>query len=834
MNLNQALANVEAERPGIDVQLAKNIDWKKVVKQLAGDPTEVVDFEKVGVGKNKRISDEEGRPGVKLTGDDAVKLKQGNFRRFEPFSISLSMMTPDEKQRAVIYHRSRAWTDAASRGYQLLIEDGRLSASLIHFWPGNAMRVVTKTKIPVKQWLDVAVVYDGSSRAEGLSIYVDGVEQPVRVVRDALTRKITGGGGDTIAIGERFRDRGFTDGQVSDFKVFNRLLSGLEVECLHDPSVKAELETGAENQSLSATQIKQLLNHYKGSRHFAPFEKWSQDLMHARKAICDKHDKLSEIMVMRELPEPRPAFVLDRGLYDQRREQVAMLTPKVLPPMRDGLPANRLGLAKWLTDPDHPLTARVAANHYWQLLFGEGIVRTPEDFGRQSALPTHPELLDWLANEFVAHDWDVKWLLKEMMMSATYQQSTSVNAELLKRDPDNELLARAPSFRLPAEMLRDNVLAVSGLLVDKIGGPPVRPYELAASFKPSAPDTGNGLYRRSLYTYWKRTGPAPVMLSLDAAKRDVCSVKRERTTSPLQALAMLNGPQFVEASRALAYQLVKNKNTDAENIQKLFRMLTSRKPSKKEVEILSRLVQSQKEYFASNPDEAKAYLTTGKFGNFAVQPITWTKNKHHYRLGGDQHGGSLYQGQIAQARIYKTKATQDDIRRWFQLGKENGKRAKKTIHLDLQTNDTEVSGSVTEDWHFQGGYLTFPKTAWRDPPTVFTMELWIKPEAMGGRLWDKITPGKGDGFLLDLYGGLRFICGGHTVMAENAPPLGKWSHVVVTVDLPKAEVAYFLNGKPNGRKKHKTAIDDVDLVELAAWGSVVNTLINHDECVTRR
>ena len=204
-------------------------------------------------------------------------------------------------------------------------------------------------------------------------------------------------------------------------------------------------------------------------------------------------------------------------------------TPGVLPPMKGSLANNRLGLAKWLTDPDHPLTARVAVNHYWQLIFGEGLVRTPEDFGRQGALPTHPQLLDWLANDFVTHGWDVKRLVKQMVMSTAYRQSSAVTEELLKVDPENEFLARAPSYRWPAEMLRDNVLAASGLLVGKIGGPPVKPYELAASFKPSTPDRGDGLYRRSLFTYWKRTGPAPVMMALDAAKRDVCRVKREVT-----------------------------------------------------------------------------------------------------------------------------------------------------------------------------------------------------------------------------------------------------------------------------------------------------------------
>lgn len=826
--LKQALAEPPAE------VVSQDVDWARVIQQMGADPIEGVDFENAKLGKNQKIKDPRGNAGVKLTGDDPVNLKQGNFRRFQPFSVVLSLMTPDDKSRAVIYHRSRAWTDAASRGYQLLIEDGKLSASLIHFWPGNAIRVVTREKIPTGKWLDVAVVYDGSSQAAGLSIFVNGMKQPVDIVRDRLTRKITGGGGDHLAIGQRFRDRGFTDGSVSSFAVYDRDLSSLEVAYLHDPQTKRQLQRAVEQDRYTVQQLRQLEKHLRFDRRFKPNQAWFETIQKLRQAICDKQDGLSEIMVMRELPQPRQAYVLDRGMYDQRRDPVGLQTPQVLPPWDPSLPRNRLGLAKWLTAPDHPLTARVTVNHYWQLLFGEGIVRTPEDFGRQSALPTHPELLDWLASEFVKHDWDIHWLLKTIMLSATYRQSSAVTEELLQRDPDNELLARAPSFRMPAEMLRDNVLAISGLLVDKLGGPPVRPYELAASFKPSAPDTGEGLYRRSLYTYWKRTGPAPVMLALDAAKRDVCRVKRERTSSPLQALAMLNGPQFVEASRALAYRLLQEDLSDMQRGKKLFRLLTSRSPNAREAEIVGQLLAKQQDLFQKHPEEAAAYLQVGNFGAFAVQPIAWIRNKHPYRLGADQLGGSRYAGEIAQARIFKTKATAEDVRAWYQSGREDEKRDTKQVVVDLATAELVVSGDVDKKRQFRGGFLELKKSNAKQLGNQFTLELWVNPASQGGRLWDKITPGKADGFLLDLHQGLRFICGGHTVMADRVPPTGQWSHIVVTVDRKRAEVAFYLNGVPNGVKKHPTSIGDVDPVQLAAWASVVNTLINHDECVTRR
>ncbi len=602
----------EKSIPAVDLAGAfeiSNIDLAK--------PIEEVDFSTVALGVNEKISGPAGQPGVKLTGDDAVTLKSGNFVRYQPFSVTLTLKTPDVKERAVIFHRSRAWTDAGSRGYQLLIEDGKLSASLIHFWPGNAIRVITEKPIPVDQWLDIAVVYDGSLRAAGLKIYVDGQPQALKVVRDHLTKPITGGGGDTITIGERFRDRGFRDGSVTSFSVFDRQISDLQIQAMHAPEVLGDIQQAIEKKSLSQSQKGLLEQHFK-LNHSEPYERFLSERKVVREKFCQTQNSVTEIMVMRELTEPRPAFVLDRGLYDAPLDPVDMLTPEALPVWDSSYPKNRLGLAQWMTAPQHPLTARVAVNHFWQLVFGNGLVRTPEDFGRQGSQPSHPELLDWLANDFVDHGWDVKRLLRQLVTSEAYQQSSTSDADLLQRDPSNEWLARAPVYRLSAEMLRDNILAVSGLLVDQLGGPPVRPYELQAAFKPVEPDAGAGLYRRSLYTYWRRTGPAPVMLTLDAAKRDVCRVQRERTSSPLQALAMLNGPQFVEASRALSQRLIA-KHTAAESdaiLTDMFRILTSRYPSENEKDILQQLYQQQLDYFHANPEMVTQYLGVGQFGDY--------------------------------------------------------------------------------------------------------------------------------------------------------------------------------------------------------------------------
>ena len=566
-------------------------------------------FEDFKSGANQSVPGKVGK-GVKLSGDDGIGLKVGNFPRYHPFSVSLWMNTPDIKERAVIFHRSRAWTDSASRGYQLLMEKGHLSASLIHFWPGNAIRVQTKQPIPANTWVHVGITYDGSSRAAGLKIYLDGELAPQEMVRDNLYKNITGSGGDNITIGERFRDRGFSQGLVDEFHVFNRQLSPLEIAQLHDgTSLATALSTPLDQLD---DKLRDHLRQYYLPTSDAEYQKQLTAVQQARQQRSKTVDGITEIMVMRERPSPRSTYRLKRGAYDAPQELVTAETPGSLPPFPADQPRNRLGLAHWLTAPNHPLTARTTVNRYWQMLFGQGLVSTPEDFGSQGKPPSHPELLDWLAKDFIEHDWDLHYLLKTIVMSSTYRQQSTVTAASWERDPENRLLARGPRFQLPAEMLRDNALAVSGLLVNKIGGAPVRPYEVAVSFKPVGRDKGAGLYRRSLYTFWKRTGPAPVMMTLDAAKRDVCVVKRERTSSPLQACVMMNDPQFVEASRMLAQRLIQQHQDNTQAIiVDMFRLLTSRHPTDQETAVLTKLVEEQANYFQEDPKRAETFLKNG-------------------------------------------------------------------------------------------------------------------------------------------------------------------------------------------------------------------------------
>jgi hypothetical protein len=560
-------------------------------------------------GENKLVPGRFGNA-VEFTGDDPVTLPFGNFKRQEPFSVSLWLKTPDVKERAVVFHRSKAWTDAASRGYELLIEEGKLKWSLIHFWPGNAISIRARDALPLNAWTHVVVTSDGSSRASGLRLYVNGRLASIDVIKNALTKEITGGGGDNISLGERFRDRGFKGGAIDEFRVFTRELTPLEVLATQDEA--AARAVLAKDETQWSKEEREWLRDYFLATADADWAKQLEALQTARGEAAKFAETIKEIMAMRELPEPKKAYVLWRGQYNQRRDEVHADTPAALLPWPDGAPRNRLGLAQWLTDPRHPLTARVLVNRFWQSIFGLGLVKTAEDFGSQGARPLYPDVLDWLALRFIQSGWDTKALIKTIVMSRTYRQRSVADAKAMANDPDNEWLARGPRFRLSAEMIRDNALAAAGLLSGKLGGAPVNPYEMSEAFKPVAPSGGDGVYRRSLYTQWRRTSPPPAMIAFDAPRRAVCAAKRERADSPLQALILLNGVQFVEAARVLGEKLQHDAKGDvAAMIEQGFLRCLSRKPDARELEIAQQLYREQLAHFQTKPDEAAALLTTG-------------------------------------------------------------------------------------------------------------------------------------------------------------------------------------------------------------------------------
>ncbi len=329
----------------------------------------------------------------------------------------------------------------------------------------------------------------------------------------------------------------------------------------------------------------------------------------------------AQTMIMRERPDPRPTHMLIRGQYDQPGERVYPSVPTAFPGLPEGAEADRLGLARWLVSPEHPLTARVIVNRFWQQLFGTGIVKTSGDFGVQGEWPSHPELIDWLAVEFVESGWDVQHMLRLMMRSAAYCQDSRVAPMKHELDPENRLLARGPNHRLDAEVIRDSALYHSGLLVERLGGASVKPYQPLGIWKAVAytssntanfkQDSGDALYRRSIYTFWKRTAPPPALSTLDAPSREECCVKRERTNTPLQALVLLNDVQHVEAARAFAERLLTTETSDMARLDRAFRMATSRQPSAEEVELLFSLLSAQQAVYDADPEAAKALIGTG-------------------------------------------------------------------------------------------------------------------------------------------------------------------------------------------------------------------------------
>ena len=556
---------------------------------------------------------------LEFSGDNSATVKGvGAFGRTDPFSFSLWLKPSTNQTRAVIFHRSRAWTDSGSRGYEMLLEDGKPSFSLIHFYPGNAIKVMARQALPLNQWSQITITYDGSSKAAGLTLYLNGVKTGTEVVRDNLYREITHRsewgdgevGGVELTLAARFRDVGFKNGAIDDFKVYNTCLAALEV-------AGSDLKT-ASRQDL----LEYFLAHEDREQRVI-----GEDLHMLRQAENGLVNGVREIMVMKEMSGRRPTFVLKRGSYTTPGDPVEPGTPERIFAFSPELPKNRLGLGQWLIDRRNPLTARVVVNRLWRMHFGSGIVATQEDFGNQGQRPTHPELLDWLAGHFMDNGWDVKALHRLIVNSATYRQTSAATPEQLAADPENRLLARGPKHRLLAEQIRDSALAASGLLTVKVGGPSVKPYqpaglwEEAGTGKSYTPDKGEKLYRRSLYTFWRRTAPPPSMLTFDATSREVCTAKRETTATPLQALVLLNDPQFLEAARVLAQKLMTNAPAElSTRIVIAYQSVLNRQARPAEIKILTQLYQEQLDYFQKNPDAVEKYLRIGETPRDAKLP----------------------------------------------------------------------------------------------------------------------------------------------------------------------------------------------------------------------
>jgi hypothetical protein len=506
---------------------------------------------------------------------------------------------------------------AAYRGLDLLLSNNKIEAHLVHTWPDNAIKVSTRQTLPVNVWSHVFLTCDGSSKAAGVNIHVNGRPVQLNVEADKLRATITTS--QPLRLGKRSTAFALK-GELADVRIYRRTLSTAEVRSLASLPASRIIRIPAAERSRS--QQEQLTRIFQES--FATELRAAKDAVaRLRQEKADLEKRIPTVMVMEDLPNQRETFVLKRGRYEMpdKSQKVEPNVPGCLPPLPAGAPRNRLGLARWLVDPANPLVARVVVNRFWQHYFGTGLVKTPENFGVQSQPPSHPELLDWLACQFVSGGWNVKALQRLIVTSATYRQVSTASPVLIQRDPENLLLARGPRFRLPAEVVRDNALAIAGLLVDKIGGPSVKPYqpsglweELAggAGEGPYLQDRGNSLYRRSLYIYRKRTVPHPTMTTFDAPSRETCQVKRPRTNTPLQALELLNDVTYVEAARRLAQLMLRDGGpAPEERIAFAYRRATARQPSSAELRILARGLERYREFFSSDQEAAQRFVRHG-------------------------------------------------------------------------------------------------------------------------------------------------------------------------------------------------------------------------------
>jgi len=531
--------------------------------------------------------------------------------------------------------------DAQSyRGYDLLLEGAKPALHLVHHWPDNGLKIIARKPVTLHSWHHVLVTSDGSGKGAGVTIYVDGQPQELDITNDNLADTIKTD--QPLRIGRRSASNPFR-GLIDDVQFFEARLTADDARRIADGTDPVGL---GELLALSPSQ-RMPEQHEKLRRYFldavdAEYRAAKAELAEANRRYNEVDAAAPRTMVMAEIPEPRTAHILIRGQYDQPGEAVKAEVPAVLSSLPADAPRNRLGLARWLTSPSHPLTARVAVNRFWGMYFGMGLVETAEDFGVQGEQPSHPELLDWLAVEFAAESqsdatppgppllrggndarggsWNIKALQRLIVTSATYRQSSNASPAAIERDPKNRLLARGPRFRLPAETVRDCALAISGLLREKLGGPSVKPYQPAGLWEDVSverrakytADKNEGLYRRSMYTFWKRTCPPPGMTAFDAPDRETCLIRRARTNTPLQALVLLNDPTYVESSRKFAERLIKEAGpTPAERIAHAFRLAMSRPPATGEQRILLGLYQEAIERFRRDRAAAEKLVAAG-------------------------------------------------------------------------------------------------------------------------------------------------------------------------------------------------------------------------------
>ena len=604
-------------------QVRSGFDAQKLVWSLSG-----VNGAAPAAISNPHFIDGPPGKGKALLIDDTTATADkdvGKFERTDAFSFDLWIKLAPKKvyDDVDILHRGATDGLAPGAGYRLSLAQNHLKFMLHNEAPYNAVEVVTQAPLPGGQWVHVAATYDGSSLAAGTKLYINGVEAPSKVEHDHLTRSITPGRArylyEGLQFGGQFAMPEFGKGAIDELRVFTKALSPMEVAYLHRPAMLNQM--GADAVRAGVVDILA----QNDPRVIAANA-------NLRGALLDEQaveTKVPQVMVMGDRREVRPTYLLERGVFDQHGKQVPVQALPQVFPYADRFPRNRLGLAEWLFDPKNPLTSRVYVNRLWQMHFGTGIVETVDDFGTQGSTPSNPALLDYLAAEFMRSGWDIRRMNKLIVMSATYRQSSNITPEALKDDPRNTYLARGPRFRLPAEMIRDNALSASGLLVDKVGGDSVFPYhpqqiwgETGLGYQAYPEDVPADQYhRRTLYTFIKRNAEFPSLAVFDLADRNGSQVARKISNTPLQSLVLLNDVQYREAYRKLAERVMKTTADPDQQIVNLFRLSTRRRPTDKELTDLKRFKQTMLERFASHPQDAVKITALG------VAPIDTAVNR---------------------------------------------------------------------------------------------------------------------------------------------------------------------------------------------------------------
>ena len=551
-------------------------------------------------------------------GKEFFEQKDGSavdFDYLQPFTYSAWIKPDANKPESItggILSHSDDYMEGSGHGIYLV--DGHIRFHLIHRWTDLGIREQTKAVVKPGEWQQITVTYDGRRKASGLLIYLNGIRQDTDVLFDqnneplhVPNRPIRVG----AAGGMRFQ------GTIRDAFIFKDALTPDEVQAMSATESIAAIAKTPEARRTSAQEKKLELAFLESAapQQFRDAQAQWLNAAHERQMF---YDSIPTVMVMRDGAN-RDTFLLKRGAYDSPGEKVTSGTPAILGGFDPHWPNNRLGFAQWLADRRNPLTARVAVNRLWQSFFGFGIVKTVDDFGSQGEWPVHPELLDWLAVEFMDSGWDLKKIQKQIVTSAAYRQTSKTNPELVQRDPDNRLLARGPRYRLGPEEIRDQALAVSGLLVEKLGGPSVMPYqppglwqELSGG-KGYVQEKGEGLYRRSLYTYWKRTVAPPYMINFDSPNREMCAVWENRTNSPLQALNLMNDVEFLEASRKVAERILTSGGTSTnQRIDYAFRLALAKYPKPEQRQIFEKTIAGFLSNFRDDPKAAALFLHQGE------------------------------------------------------------------------------------------------------------------------------------------------------------------------------------------------------------------------------